>query len=550
METPPITDDLSVVEIFFDDGGAELFDWSGLLEPEQGFVHVPRLQQLRALGVTFTRAYSLPICAPARACAEFGKQGLHTGAGPNLDGDGAPGWRAGVYDGVQTLLSLPKAIKAARGEDAYVTFWSGKGHLGADVGRETFPIELGWDRYTGCQSNASSFEHWPVGQLEPTPIDDPSYVPIAANSGHYHFREVDQVAGGEFQCCTYGAPGVFPAGGPYQAWSPSSNPPGAWDAYKATRDAIEFINAATKPVLLKLCLNPPHAPFEVPPMTAVDLNGNTFRLVSEETENALRLLGRGMTSPGFRPTSPAQRRAVFNANVEAVDSLIGWLWDSIDPAKRAKMAFAFYGDNGTVANVVGAPYQGNHGKRTPNEQGIHVPALVWSEHPFIAEKGRTCDHLVHIVDLFPTILDITRCEAELWNPDGEIVLDGRSFLPVLMDPAASPARDFIYTEIFEPLGAQHPGDPTGTPPIPSIDPTKWLRAWSDGTHKLIWYPAGSSPAFRLFNVTKDAQPASGQPGYLELDADDLYPLAQGGEHPEHAATFQALHDAMLDFVGV
>lgn len=540
-------DDLNVFEIWFDDGGAELFDWSGLLEPEQGFMKVPRLQEMRALGVTFTRAYSPTICGPARIAAEFGQYGFRTGGGANYDGAGAPGFSAGKYGEVQTLLSLPRAIDLARNEE-YVTCWTGKGHLMADVGRETFPIELGWDRYVGCQSNSQSFEHWPVGQVDPTPIGDPSYVPSAGNSGHFHFREIEHDAGWPYASRVYGEPGTWPAGGPYVAWDDTCEPPAAWDAYKATRDALEFANAAEKPFVIKLCLNPPHGPFEVPPFDAPDTNGGTFRLVSPETEAMLRSFGRGTATPGFRPTSAAQRRAVFNANGEAVDSLIGWLFDRLDPAKRAKTVFIFWGDNGTVANVVGLPYNGGHGKRSPYEQGIRVPAIIWSEHAVIADKGRSCDHLAHIVDLYPTILDLVGCDPELWNPDGTIKVDGRSLLPILANAEAEPARDFIYTEVFEPLGARYPGDPTGTPPIPAIDPTLWLRAYSDGTHKLIAYPQGSPIAFRLFNITNDLQPASGEPGYLERDVDDLYLHATGGLDPDLALVLSELQSAMLDLI--
>lgn len=539
---------LNVVLIDLDDGGAELFEWSGLVEPLQGFAKTPRLNELRALGVTLRRAYAPTICGPARWCAESGQYSRRTGTGTNYDGPEAAGFAGGVYGGQQTIRTLVQALGIAT-NDAYVSCWSGKAHLAVDVGQEGFPISLGYDRYVGCQSNANSFEDWPVGQLTPNLPGDPGYVAPAGNSGHFHYRTVDHNAGSAFTTETIGAGGTWPSGGPYTAWDPTSTPRAGYDAVQTFREGLEWANATTGPFFLKLCPNPPHFPVEVPPFEAPDdighgATGGTFRLVSPETEATLRTFGRGTATPGFRPSLPSQRNATFLATLELVDSLIGWFNARLDPAKRARTVFVLWGDNGTVAQCVAAPYAGDHGKRSPYEQGQRVPALIWSEHDVIAAKGRVCDHLAHIVDVFPTVLELAGCTPAQWNPGGTIPIDGRSLVPMLRNPSAPPARTSIYSELFSPLGAQHPGNPTGTPAIPSIDPTLWQRTYTDGTYKLIAHPQGAAPAYELYRITNELQPASGEPGYMERPQDDLYPLAIDGLHPTEAAILSQLIGAM------
>lgn len=561
--TPP--DDLNIVLIYFDDGGAEWFDWSEMLQPASGYFKVPRLQGFRDLGVTFRRAYAGPICGPTRGMIETGRRSSSNGFGGNLDGPGSFGFGLGVYAGQQTELTLARALRLGRdGTDdqtlgslafTYAIAWFSKAHVFSDGGMNDWPTSNGYGRYTGCVPNDQSLENWPPDAFEPYEPGDPEYITPPENSGHFHWRELRTAFGGAPVVETYGTPGAWPAGGPYVAWDSTTTPRAAWSAYKATRDAIQWANARTQPFLVKLCLNPPHSPFEVPPYEAPDTvgvgaTGSTVRLVDEDTEDLMNSLGGGTAGPGYRPTDPERIRQVYRANAEAVDSCIGLFWDRLDPEKRARTVFVFFGDNGTVTNCVSAPYQPGKAKRTLYEGGVRVPTIVWSEHPSIAAKGRACDHLIHATDLFPTILELANCDPELWNPGGEIEIHGKSFAPVLRDPEASPARTFVYNEITAPLGAQWPGDPTGDPPIPTIPANTWAKSYTDGTHKLIAFPSGANPPFRLFRITPEPQPGSGLPGYLEDFADDLYPLASDGFHPDLEAIFLELFDAMNDFLGV
>ena len=71
--------------------------------------------------------------------------------------------------------------------------------------------------------------------------------------------------------------------------------------------------------------------------------------------------------------------------------------------------------------------------------------------PFVKRPGR-CDALVHAVDLFPTVAEMSGASLE----DGASV-DGLSFLPLLSDPKAPAPRETVYTEQFLalPSGGYH-----------------------------------------------------------------------------------------------
>jgi phage gp46-like protein len=565
VPAPPTIPDQNVVVFLLDDGGAELFDWSELDAPTDPYALTPRLHEMQGRGVTFLRGYATPICGPTRACLHTGRHGFRTGLAANLDGAGSAGFGLGEYGGFPTLETgmIARALRLGRdGTDdqslgaaafTYVSFWGGKGHIYSDAGRETWPVQHGWGRNIGCQPNASSLENWPYGQAEPNDPGDPGYVPLAPNSGHFHFREISAAFAGVPVVTTYGAAGTWPAGGPYKAWDTTTTPKAAWDAYKVARDLILRINGSTQPVFAVVCMNPPHAPFEVPPFTfpdnvGVGATGLDLPLISDATRHTMESLNGGAGGPGFIPTDPVRTRAVYRANMEAFDTLVGWINDRIDPAKLARTVFILSGDNGTVPEAVPPPYDPGHSKRTIFEQGQRVPFLVWGSSDVIAQPGRTCDHLVHTVDIFSTVLEITGCDPDRWNPGGALKIDGRSFLPVLRDPEATPARDFIYAEIFAPIGARRDGDPGGTPPIPVIPPNQWLRSFNDGTDKIIQNPQGASPPFRFFRITSEVQPGSGRRGYYERPEDDLYPQAIDGLHPDVADRFETLLGRLIDFV--
>ena len=103
----------------------------------------PNIDLLRSQGLTFTRAYSMPVCSPTRYSVMFGRYGFRDGVGDKLDSYHPPSETNPAP--APTLFSLPRMMKA-RG---YGTMLAGKWHLGAtDLGcLPLTPNLYGFDSY-------------------------------------------------------------------------------------------------------------------------------------------------------------------------------------------------------------------------------------------------------------------------------------------------------------------------------------------------------------------------------------------------------------------
>jgi len=178
-------------------------------------------------------------------------------------------------------------------------------------------------------------------------------------------------------------------------------------------EATSFINTQTNagnPWFVWIGFNAPHSPFHEPP--AALLQGGTGSTDRDRYEKAL----------------------------EALDTEIGRLLQSVD---RSKTTIILVGDNGTPAQTVQAPFgptgRNGHSKGDLYEGGIHVPFVI-SGPDVNLPAGSTSDRLVHVVDLFPTILDL----AGVTRPGTGV--DATSLLPILQGNDNVPRG--VVTEVF------------------------------------------------------------------------------------------------------
>jgi len=140
-------------------------------------------------------------------------------------------------------------------------------------------------------------------------------------------------------------------------------------------------------------------------------------------------------TPSFQPF-------MHKAMVEAFDHHLGLLLAAID----LESTYVFViGDNGSPNVTVLPPWPSSHGKRTPYEGGVRVPFIVAGPR---AARGAECDELVHVTDVFATVLDLVGRPAMTVGAEDSI-----SFAPLLIDPAAGGARDHLYFHQFPFPGA-------------------------------------------------------------------------------------------------
>lgn len=156
---------------------------------------------------------------------------------------------------------------------------------------------------------------------------------------------------------------------------------------------------------------------------------------------------------------PADENALFAANVAAADLQIGRLLRALGPALDHTLVFVI-GDNGTPSYAKDADGQEGE-KGSFLEGGVRVPFVVAG--PGVVSGART-DALAHVVDVFPTLMELAGVQ------EAPAPLDGVSLWPVLRDPDAS-VRSFVYSELRHPAVG---------PPWHRVD-----RAVSDGHLKAI-----------------------------------------------------------------
>jgi arylsulfatase A-like enzyme len=181
-------------------------------------------------------------------------------------------------------------------------------------------------------------------------------------------------------------------------------------------DALELISEYQNPWFVWLAFNTPHTPWHDPP----------HRLHSEQV-----------------PTEPTSDPPVaVRAMIEAMDTEIGRLFDSIDPDILDNTLVIFIGDNGTHQEATTPPFDPGHAKGSLFEGGINVPLIISGRG---VKKGFRSNGLVQATDIFTTILDIAGIEP----PHGTT---GVSLVPYFQKPQLQSLRPWVDAERFLPNG--------------------------------------------------------------------------------------------------
>lgn len=191
-----------------------------------------------------------------------------------------------------------------------------------------------------------------------------------------------------------------------------------------TDEAIDWIDdQGDNPWFLWLAHVAPHLPLHLPPAdlhSQVDLTG---------TQDDIEA----------RPVD------YYMATLEAMDSEIGRLLDSMEPEVREDTVVLFIGDNGTPAQTIQTPFERQRAKASLFEGGTHVPLIVAGAG--VTRQGQREDALVNSTDLFATIAQLAGVS------DASGVEDSVSFAPLLSDDQAGHDRTYAYTEHFGQIGA-------------------------------------------------------------------------------------------------
>ena len=230
-----------------------------------------------------------------------------------------------------------------------------------------------------------------------------------------------------------------------------------------TDDALRAIAAAgERPWLVYLAYHAAHTPIHRPPehLFTRELKGTVH---TEEAE-------------------------FHKAMVEAIDHELGRLLETLSPEVLARTTVIVVGDNGTQGTASEPPWDKRRGKGTLFEGGVRVPLIVAGAGVSESARGMACQAPINTTDLWLSTLELCGADAQTVLPEGW-KHDSISFTPLLQDPTAQHARDFLFAEHF-------------VPNYPSAEYEHRNAALRVGDHKLVRNLLDGTD--RLYDLSKSA----------------------------------------------
>ncbi|MFK7851371.1 MAG: sulfatase [Akkermansiaceae bacterium] len=214
-----------------------------------------------------------------------------------------------------------------------------------------------------------------------------------------------------------------------------------WGRYPKTDDEMPDVKIANwtvaeiqkspeKPRFLSVGFYRPHVP-QYAPKKWFDLHDNTSRLPLVQKDDLADIPPYGIDLTRLGHISPTQEWVTENqqweplvlsylACVSFVDSQVGRLLDALDQSERGKNTFiVLYSDHGFHLGE-----KDRWAKRSIWEDGVHVPVIIAG--PGI-EGGRVCTKPVELIDLYPTLLELTGLDPDPMH-------EGNSLVPLLKNP--------------------------------------------------------------------------------------------------------------------
>lgn len=191
---------------------------------------------------------------------------------------------------------------------------------------------------------------------------------------------------------------------------------------KFTDLAIDWVSNQTDPWFLWVAYNAPHTPFHLPP-------------------NDLHTQG---NLPSDQASIDANPLPYYLAMLEAMDSEMGRLLNSMSTEERENTIVIFIGDNGTPNEVV-QQYVSQRAKGSVYQGGVNVPMIVSGKN--VSRVNAIEDALINTTDLFATIADISGTGTTEIN-------DSKSFKELLTTTNAE-TREYAYTEISRDNGSDY-----------------------------------------------------------------------------------------------
>ena len=435
------------------------------IQPFGGEIQTPHINRLAEQGIRFTRFHTSSLSAPTRAMLLTGVDNHQNGLGimPPLHAENQymqPGYEGGINHSVMTLAEVLH-------ENNYYTCMAGKWHLGAQ--KENIPSERGFDQsFTMLGGGAGHF----CNSFALSDSEQP--VTFYLDNG----KRVDKLPDDFYSTRYY------------------------------TDKMIEYLRKCpqNKPFFSYLAFTAPHDPLQIIPewknrnKGMYDGGYDSIRVARLERQRQMGLIpaqtpDTGLSNPNKQwdflnekqKKEQSRKMEIYASMIEYVDYSIGRVIKELEEEhKLNNTLILFMSDNGAnpkepesypgnTKETIQEKYDnqlGNYGnsnsfislgeawaevcntpyslyKMTTHEGGICVPLIISGKN--MPQKG-SIDHstLLHVTDLFPTILEYTHTQRpSSYHNISLAPLYGKSFVQKLTDTESSPSRTSGEALCFE-----------------------------------------------------------------------------------------------------
>lgn len=381
-----------------------------------GEVNTPNIDYLAKHGVRFSQFKNTGRSCPSRAALLTGHYQHEAGMGwMTAVDEHRPGYRGQISANIPTVAEVMK-------ENGYATYMSGKWHVTLDGAFDkpngSYPTQRGFDQYYGCLSGGGSY-------YKPTPVFSNLTAVTDFPDDYYYTSAI-------------------------------------------TENAVNFVrrHPANTPMFMYVAHYAPHLPLQAP-KERVDVCRERYKVGYDklrqerfDRQKQIGLVDASMELPVFqrefngkRPAwvdlSPAQQKqwindmATYAAMIEIMDDGIGQIMTSLkEKGMYDNTVFIFLSDNGStseggfvkqlMADLSNTPYRSY--KQWCYQGGTSTPfILMYGDESKNKKKGDICREPAHIIDVFPTCLDLASAHYPTSFHNNKVKLGGTSLLPVLQN---------------------------------------------------------------------------------------------------------------------
>lgn len=371
----------------------------------------PNLDKLRKEGVSFNNVFPpMAHCCPSRASFMSGLYPTQHGIFNNVCN--TPSLNGKLYDGVKLFSENLK-------ESGYDLYYTGKWHVSATEN----PKDRGWNELTVTAKKDAvmgfkieDWQKWSYCDRDTSPRKRG----VIKKDGWSDFK-------------LYG--------------TQEKNETGeeVIHGYEGHRDYRHIREAKTQltslknseaPWCLYVGLGGPHDPFVIPEKYASMYNAKDISLppnYNDEMKNKPEYYKR-MQEQWTQLSEEEVKESIahYYGYVTMLDDMLGEIMESLDENSFAEnTTIIFTSDHGEFLSSHGLYLKGI----APYDEGYKVPLVISGES--VSSKGQSVDELISIMDLAPTILEITNSK-----PLNKCA--GKSLVPFLKGNPPSPFRDALY----------------------------------------------------------------------------------------------------------